>query len=518
MMVSQRMRKTREVTGPTPHSVGILARAPNTRPPEYLILERRKQEEKLEENQKMTNYMELCDLKNEWERWTDKKIQLNTVKRRLNGMLQANESSIEDRRERLRDLLQTEQIEQLKEMDDKQETTIERQAKMRSRAKYLKEQRETERLKLVQKKYDQKFREECEELRSTVSKRAQDQICAERLEQMQMKEQFEDEKRIEDAMYADLWNKDMLEKAEKEERKARERHERNQAVVDILQKQMAALQLQKDEAKRLKEEEAQLLKEQDALRKLEERRAYEDKIQRQRETRDMLDLSLKIKMKRRAKDEQEQLAFDLKMLEQLLEESRNEAMEQMQRKKELREEDQRYRTYLQQLMEEERRKEKELDALCNEEVEKTWQKRLEGWRQERLARKRLLNDVLAGRAEQIRDRLIENERQQLDAQRERDELIQTIERNKQLDKEELQRIRQKNLQYQSDLEGQIDYNCRLKEQDRQYNDTEYKLGLQAEYEYEQKIRDALNNPVIDKLHPMRRRVQSASLQVTGTGY
>lgn len=37
-------------------------------------------------------------------------------------------------------------------------------------------------------------------------------------------------------------------------------------------------------------------------------------------------------MKKKAKEEQEELAFDLKMLEQLLEESRNEAMEQMQRK------------------------------------------------------------------------------------------------------------------------------------------------------------------------------------------
>jgi uncharacterized protein YbjQ (UPF0145 family) len=37
-------------------------------------------------------------------------------------------------------------------------------------------------------------------------------------------------------------------------------------------------------------------------------------------------------MRRKAKEVQEQLAFDMKILEQLLEESRNEAMEQMQRK------------------------------------------------------------------------------------------------------------------------------------------------------------------------------------------
>ena len=73
-------------------------------------------------------------------------------------------------------------------------------------------------------------------------------------------------------------------------------------------------------------------REQNALRKLEEQRKYEEKLRNQQETRDMLDLSLKIKMKKKAKAEQEQLAFDLKILEQLLEESRNEAMEQLQRK------------------------------------------------------------------------------------------------------------------------------------------------------------------------------------------
>ena len=42
--------------------------------------------------------------------------------------------------------------------------------------------------------------------------------------------------------------------------------------------------------------------------------------------------SLKMKQEKQAREMQEQLAFDLKILEQLLEESRNEAMEQVQRK------------------------------------------------------------------------------------------------------------------------------------------------------------------------------------------
>lgn len=59
---------------------------------------------------------------------------------------------------RLRDLIAREEACYLKEMEDKEETVLERQAKMRERAKFLKDKRESERLDFVQGKYDQQFR------------------------------------------------------------------------------------------------------------------------------------------------------------------------------------------------------------------------------------------------------------------------------------------------------------------------------------------------------------------------
>ncbi len=76
------------------------ARPTNKRPPEQLILDSRRQEEQRQQVEELTKYNKLCDLKNDWERWTDRKIQINTVKRRVKGMLQAHQHSIEDRRER----------------------------------------------------------------------------------------------------------------------------------------------------------------------------------------------------------------------------------------------------------------------------------------------------------------------------------------------------------------------------------------------------------------------------------
>ncbi|KAL3865689.1 hypothetical protein ACJMK2_043053 [Sinanodonta woodiana] len=507
MMVSQHKRRTREFTGPTPNSVAIMARPPNKRPPEYLILERRKKEDMLAEYTKNTQYIGVSDLKNEWERWTDQKYKINSAKRKVQSLMQTNQFGVEDRRERLREMLMKEEAEFLQEMESKEETVLERQAKMRERARALKDRREEERLAFVQEKYDQQFRDQCEELRSTLSKRQQDIVALERLEQLRIKDQIDREKQQEEDMYARLWEDDRLAKVAREERDARAAQERNLEVLQVLQKQTAALKAQKEEAERLKQEEAQLLREQAALRKAEEQRAYEDKLRQQHETRQMLDLSLQLKMKKKAKQEQEELAFDLKMLEQLLEESRNEALEQLQRKRELREEDRRYREYLHQMMEMEKRKEAELEKLIQEEVEKQWQKRLSQWKLEREARKKLLADVLQARAKQIQERLIANEHKQMEAAREREELLRMIEENKHIEAEQNQKLHERSRQYQQDLLGQIEYNQQLQEGQLRREESQYLLGLQTEKEYQMRLKDCLDNAEFDKMHPMRKWAQ-----------
>ena len=54
--------------------------------------------------------------------------------------------------------METEQKEQLEEMEDQKESELERQARMRHRTKTLRERRESERQQLVADKLDQQFR------------------------------------------------------------------------------------------------------------------------------------------------------------------------------------------------------------------------------------------------------------------------------------------------------------------------------------------------------------------------
>jgi len=63
-----------------------------------------------------------------------------------------------------------------------------------------------------------------------------------------------------------------------------------------------------------------------------------------------------------------------------------------------------YREYLAEQAREEEQREKELDTLVNAEVEKNWAKRLEQWRKEREARRKLMQDVLDTRKKQIEEK------------------------------------------------------------------------------------------------------------------
>jgi porphobilinogen deaminase len=71
---------------------------------------------------------------------------------------------------------------------------------------------------------------------------------------------------------------------------------------------------------------------------------------------------------------------------------------------ELREEDRRYRDYLARLAAEEKAKELELERLVQKEVDASWQKKIDQWRTERMVRKKLLDEVIQGRAQQLQER------------------------------------------------------------------------------------------------------------------
>jgi len=495
----------REFRGPAPGSVAIIAKNPKKGAVDNIILDARRKQEELDNATKMSKEQAFIDLKNTWDRETERKLMASSVKRKVQSMMAANHTELEMRRDKLREILRAEEEQYLVEMEDKQETMLERQAKMRTRAKFLKEKREKERLEFVEEKLDQRWRSQCEELRSTMSKRTQDEVSAELVFQMQDKLRFQKEKEEEEKMYAKMWEADMMAKAQREEKEAVEKHARNKEQLAMLQTQMAALEERKAEEKRLVAEQAELIRQQEELRRLEEEREAEEKRRRQIESKQLYETNLRLKMKKKAREEQEQLAFDMKVLETLLQESANEAAEMAQRKKELREENLRYMAYLKQLAEEEKAREAEMEAIINAEVEANWQKRLAQWRLEREARKKMLEDVMRERRVQINERLMENMKRQQEEKSERDRILNLIEENKRMELENMQKRKTNNLRYQQDLVDQMSYETRIRSARIDDEEREFIVGQQAEAEYQQKLRQCLDEPHGSaKMHPMRR--------------
>lgn len=72
--------------------------------------------------------------------------------------------------------------------------------------------------------------------------------------------------------------------------------------------------------------------------------------------------------------------------------------------RELREEERRYREYLRAMKAESAHREAELERLIDAEVERSWEKRLTQWKQEKIARQKLLEDVMTSRRRQIQEK------------------------------------------------------------------------------------------------------------------
>nr|XP_004226085.1 cilia- and flagella-associated protein 53 [Ciona intestinalis] len=512
MLATQRTRRTREHTGPTPHSVSIRAKMPSSKLPEHLLLERRRQEDLREEAILITKYNKMFDLKNDWERITDRSIQKNTVQRRVKDLMEQRKLELDERRQKLRELLSAEDEEYVREMEAKHETLEERQNKMCERAKLLKAKRETERQAFVEEKLDQQWREQCEELRGVLSRRHQDEVCVDRMQQLAAKADLERRKQEEEAMYAQLWEKDRLAKAAREEQEAQQQIERNRAMVDTLRTQKASLQAKKLEEKRLIAEEAKLLIEERELRSLEEERASQQKRLLQKQHKSSLEKSMKLKLQREAKEQQEELALDMKILEQLLEESRNEAHEMVERKHRRREEEQKYREFLQQQLEEETRREKELDRLIDVDVAAMWSKRIHQWKLEKEARNRLMRDVMETRRKQLQEKLQKLAYEKEVLKRDCEEIMAAVEEHNKLEDERVQRTKMINKNYESDLLAQIDHQKSKKDERKMEELREYNEGLQTEAKYQQRLKNVLSSATSErKTHPMRR----PQFEVTG---
>ncbi|CAI9727089.1 Hypothetical predicted protein [Octopus vulgaris] len=502
-----RKPRCRVVRGTYPNSFGHIARKTCTKPGYTMYQESVLRYRQYAEGKKEDTFIQTLATNHiSWEEITEKKMVDSAVKRKVRCKFEEEEKQLEERQLRLKKLLSDEENALLNEIESVPFTIEQQKESMRQRAKQLREKREEERQKLVQEKLDQKFRLECDPLRTATSKRLVQEIAEEHRRNSNKLELICKEKQMVDGIFREMNKKEYQKMLEKEEKENKERKARNKEVANVLREQMAELEENKRREEKLKEEELKLLKEQAILDEVKEKRDLEEKRRLQQETRGIFEKSIKEKLRRKVEDEREELESDIKALETLLEKYGEEERQKQQRKLECQKETQSYLKYVRSLLAEEEARKKEMERMIHEDIEKQWQKRLKQWRLDREMRRVLMDDVLRIRSRQVMDKLVAINTERAEAEKEKDQLLGEIERHKEEEAEEIQKERQKKSQYFQDLRGQIEFNNANQEVLKNLEEECYKKELQAEKELKAKVENLLKSNVslCDQEHPLRR--------------
>jgi len=451
-------------------------------------------------------------LKSNWVKTTDKRFEQNYVKDRLNEALDNEEMELNKKRQRLKNLLLQEEDKCLEDAAALHLNEDQRFEKLKQRAEMLKKKREEERMKIVREKRELQFIAKCEEIRPIISKKQTIEVFQDRCKQVEMKAILQKRHLEEEAMYAELWEKDRLAKAAREEREEVMRVERDAEQVRGLNIQMAAKASRSDEALSEKLEELKMVDEERRIIKLEDEKAFADKKKMQNKTKTQLDNMIRYKIKKSAIAHQEELALDMKILEKCMEDLRVDELGRQDHRQRLKKETLQYLDYLREQVRLEAQREAELDVMLEEEMKLMWKKRIEEYKREKASRDKLLQEVIDIRRDQIQRKIeeVKNEKaQKLEDKKVMDEMVKEYQKDK---ADETRITTMKNYQHASDLLEQMNYERELKYQQEVERQREIEEGLRAEQHYKESMQKVLEGVGINNYnqHPMRRNMQTSN--------
>nr|CAB3266871.1 trichoplein keratin filament-binding protein-like [Phallusia mammillata] len=399
-------------------------------------------------------------------------------------------ASLHRRREKLQKLLQDEADVFEAELRKLSLGNYSRIKEMKQKTEALKSAREEKRKQIAEEKMYEHWKENNPELRALESDLHREHVIEAWGDQTERKQEVKKEEKKVEQKFANEYEEARLKAIEnirrKEEQKVKEEIER----AEILKKQMQELKAREEAAAALKREEEEIEREEWKLEQLKEERKKIEEQRKKGELHRFLHHQYKAQMRRRAQQIQEELENDhriLKMLE--VEEQRRQEVE-TERQKRARDDVRWMKEVLEEQLKLEKQREAELDLVYREEARRVWEQREEEWRKERVAREKLMMEVLGERADQIRDRAEENRIQQQALLQEREELLEQMEdvqKTARRDKEEEERRKQ---QRQEELHGQITERDRqaqsrreqeqeIKEQEKR-EEEEYRMLMQEE--------------------------------------
>ncbi|XP_024436037.1 cilia- and flagella-associated protein 53 isoform X2 [Desmodus rotundus] len=496
----------REIKGPTPKAVIVRAKPPKAQRAEQHLERIRRNYQKHQAVLDSIKSIERDRLRVDWHQHNDCKFVKSLVKARLKDATQGFIISTEERRNKLRELLASEENKYFTEMQSKEETIEERKDKMKEKIRLIKEKKEKERQDFVAEKLDQQFRERCEELRSELSCIHQKKVCEERQAQVEFNKELKRQKLAEEQMFSKLWEEDRLAKEKRDGDEARRQKELVENTRLGLNAQVTAIQAQRLAAQQQKEEEARLVENDKAQVKLEDE---QDKLKKQKtkqEIRITLQKALQEKIERIQQEHRQEQDLDLKLVHRALQDLQEEADKKKQKREAIIREQKTYRQYLAQCREEENAQEKELDRILEEEKAKKLAEKDKQLKLEKEARKQLVNEVMCTRKLQVQEKLQRKAKEKEERSLEQEHINEGL---KELNREERENFeRRSNLarEYRKQLQMQMSYQQQAREAEKEEERREVEAGMAANKVCQDKIQELLcaHRVQLRNVHPMRR--------------
>ncbi|XP_071790401.1 trichoplein keratin filament-binding protein-like [Asterias amurensis] len=294
---------------------------------------------------------------------------------------------------------------------------------------------------------------------------------------------------------------DRLASLEKERQSQETKLQEEKELAGQLKDQVNELRQREAEADRLKNEQDALLRQQWELDKLdEERRAMEEERKKSQMAR-ALTRQYKAQLRRRAKEVQEALELDRKILAALVEKASEDHQIQTTRREKAKAD----AAWMKQVVEEqlklEKAREAELDMLYKDEAAREWQKREGEWERERQARERLMNEVLQGQQTQINSRMEENRRRQEESLQEREELVREMEVVQQMTQREKAEEERQKQETKREIEAQMTERQHQKVSNLKLQQQELEAEKQAERDYEEMLRQEASRMSLHGFQP-----------------
>ncbi|KAM9625189.1 trichoplein keratin filament-binding protein isoform 1-T1 [Morphnus guianensis] len=364
---------------------------------------------------------------------------------------------LEQRRARLRRLLGEEREALAAELWELRRERGPEPAGMRRRSQELRAGREERRRKVAEQLLCEHWKKNNAELREVESELHRKHVMEAWGDQLMQKTkqeaaELEEKKRYENEY--EIARRDALERMRQEEEK-RQLEEKQQA--EVLLQQIEELKLQDTEATKLKKEQENLLKQQWELEDLEEERKQMEEHRKKKELGRFLRHQCDIQLKRRAQQIQEELEIDRQILLALLKKEDEDQRRQSAQRERAVVDVAWMKHVIEEQLQLEKEREAELQTIFREEAKKVWEKREEEWEREKVARDRLMNEVLAGRQRQIQEKMELNRQAQEESIKYREQLIKELEEAKELTRREKEQEEELKAAGRRELEAQVQH-------------------------------------------------------------